>query len=474
MRSRARQRSAGTPASGQRPRGAAARAAAALAAVLVPLTAMPAPAAAESVPAPHIQDYGLDWVSRVDAARWPAPADRPAVCIVDSGVAVTPDTPATSPDGPIIARLAVDGGSGEPQGTTDGHLHGTQMAAQIVAPQNGWGIVGVWPQGRLISVRATIGTSVGYNSGAYITGAKTCMNWALDNNVKLGVINLSLGSASGGEAEGLRVQDLTVQAHARGINVVASGGNNAGQPTPYPARGDGVLSVGAGSTPPGSWCSYATHDSLTDLVGPACPTVAPYLPTGDEVSYNEGGSSTAAAVTSGFLAALRTLSPAATWNQAELWLTAGSQSLETSKIIDGNAAARGAGVGDLVTTVPRAASPVTGQSAGGGPALSPVVVDDHATNRPRLPRPSLIRATWRSGRLIVTTAAKVPGARLKIEIRVGKRVRTARAPRGRSWVSIRAPRTISKVKVSWKSTDEFTGDSRSKTLSRPRHGWPRR
>src|SRR4051812_24887315 len=42
-----------------------------------------------------------------------APPEKPAaVCLVDSGVNITPDTPADSPDGPILKRLSLDRGPG--------------------------------------------------------------------------------------------------------------------------------------------------------------------------------------------------------------------------------------------------------------------------------------------------------------------------------------------------------------------------
>src|SRR5262245_37097872 len=47
------------------------------------------------------------WVPYLDPPPKPA-----AICLVDSGVDITPDTPADSPDGPILKRLSLDGGPG--------------------------------------------------------------------------------------------------------------------------------------------------------------------------------------------------------------------------------------------------------------------------------------------------------------------------------------------------------------------------
>ncbi len=129
-------------------------AAAAAAAVVAAFCVAPAARAAETAAPPsHLVAYNLDWLNYLDPAD--VPAVRPAVCLVDSGVRITPDTPADSPEGPIIARLAVDGGSGEPQGETDAHLHGTRMAMAMAAPQNDWGTIGTWTAARVVSVRGT-------------------------------------------------------------------------------------------------------------------------------------------------------------------------------------------------------------------------------------------------------------------------------------------------------------------------------
>lgn len=430
---------------------------------LVGLSIAAPSADAESLTPPHLAAYGLDWIARVPVED--QPAVRPAVCLIDSGVAVTPDTPADSPGGPILARLAIDGGTGLPQGSGPEYEHGTQMAAQIIAPANGWGIVGVWPWGRLISVRATVGTTTGYSSAAYLNAALACLQWASTNNVSVAAINFSLGSSGGGGTEAANDADLALQAHATGpggISVVAAGGNIAGAQTPLPARAEGILSVGAGtSSPPGGWCSYATHDSRTDIVGPACPVVAPYLPTGDEVSYDGGGSSTASAVASGAIAALRTLRPDSRWSDAEGWLGSGTAVLNGAVIIDGRAAAAAAGLSGLVTPAPAvtpATTPTT-QPAGHVPRSS--------RGASRLPRPTRISVRWFAGRLLVSTRAKIPGARL--QVRVGTRVATA--SRGARRVSIRAPRSARSLSVRWVAVDAADHDSRPAIVRRPARGW---
>src|SRR3954454_9813928 len=76
----------------------------------------------------------------------PPPNGAAAVCLVDTGVDLNPDTSPT-----VIDRIALDGG-----GTSDlsPSKHGNQMAMVMGAPLNGWGMVGFWPGVRIVSVRA--------------------------------------------------------------------------------------------------------------------------------------------------------------------------------------------------------------------------------------------------------------------------------------------------------------------------------
>ena len=132
------------------------------------LAAAPSGAAAAETAAPpsHLTAYNLDWLNYVDPAD--IPATRYAVCFVDTGVAVTPDTPPDDPvHGPILARVAGDGGSGLPFDTSPDQLHGTRMAMAAAAPQNGWGTIGTATWVPVISVRATRDGEATFRGEAY-------------------------------------------------------------------------------------------------------------------------------------------------------------------------------------------------------------------------------------------------------------------------------------------------------------------
>src|SRR3954453_18366141 len=60
--------------------------------------------AAESAwPTAQAKAYNFDFVPYLDPPAKPA-----AICLVDSGVDITPDTPADSPDAPILERTSLD------------------------------------------------------------------------------------------------------------------------------------------------------------------------------------------------------------------------------------------------------------------------------------------------------------------------------------------------------------------------------
>src|SRR4051812_40479588 len=107
-----------------------------------------------------------------------------AVCLVDTGVDLNPDTSSN-----VIARIALDGGD---PGDLSESKHGTQMAMVMGAPINGWGMVGAWPGVRIVSVRASSGESI--SSDAYRSGIDTCREFREQADVA--VIELALGGGT--------------------------------------------------------------------------------------------------------------------------------------------------------------------------------------------------------------------------------------------------------------------------------------
>ena len=360
----------------------------------------PSPAGAESAATEHAVAAGIDWLARVPASRFPAVAKRPALCLIDTGVAVTPDTPATSPEGPIVARLSVYEDDGTAAGTTPTLMHGTMLASAIAAPANGWGIVGVWPGARIVSVRASTPDGV-YDSAAISRGMQLCQNWAIDNKETLAAVNLSLGSFGPDPALQVRMENRIADLNTQGVSVVAAAGNVTGRGTAWPASTPAAIAVGGG-TLAGGWCPTASHDALTDVVAPGCDVTAGDPITGMEGLWPDGGSSHAAAVVTAVVGALRSLRTDATRAQVESWVTSSGTTLDGARVLNGAAIAAAAGLADLA--VPPPATPAT-QAQPSAPAIAP---------------PSRLRIRI-SGRSLKVNAGKAPdlaGVRLQLAARV--------------------------------------------------------
>ena len=161
-----------------------------VAACLLLPTATPAPAAESAMPTRQASAYGMDWVPYIDPADLPPVDQRKAICLVDTGVAVTPDLPEDRPEGPVVARLSIDGGSGLP-GPLPEHEHGTNMASVAGAVAgNDWGTVGAWPAVRIVSVRAMPYETSTFPVSNYRLALTRFVNLAVDFYVV--VANLSL------------------------------------------------------------------------------------------------------------------------------------------------------------------------------------------------------------------------------------------------------------------------------------------
>ncbi len=231
------------------------------------------------------------------ATTWaPAPATPGAVCIVDSGVSINPDTSAV-----VVARSAIDGGTPDdvhPEG------HGTLMAMVAAAPHNGWGMVGAAPSVRIVSVRAMRPDTNMFYFDDYRAAILVCRRLAPVYNIK--VINLSLGGQGVLDAASQqRLESTITQTRLVGFNIVAAAGNHPGAPD-IPASYAPVLAVGAADAT-GARCGFSASGSGVDLYAPGCPhDVA--LPSTGEAAWAQG-TSEAAAFTSGVLAQLRALRP---------------------------------------------------------------------------------------------------------------------------------------------------------------------
>src|SRR3954454_14051929 len=139
----------------------------------------------------------------------PPPNGAAAVCLVDTGVDLNPDTASN-----VIARIALDGG--DPSDLSDSK-HGTQMAMVMGAPINDWGMVGFWPAVRIVSVRAAAGSEV-IPSDSYQNGVERCRELRMSTGVR--VISLALAGAAPTEAQQANLREVMADARRRDLSVV--------------------------------------------------------------------------------------------------------------------------------------------------------------------------------------------------------------------------------------------------------------
>lgn len=188
------------------------------------------------------------WRTVIGADRVDAPGPGKPVTIVDSGLDITHPEFATRPNTILMNRQTT---------TEDDEDHGTEVSSVVGAPNNGFGIVGVYPEAVL---RAWDASPFGIlNEGAAIQGIAEAAR------AGPGVINLSFG----GEDEDPMLRDAVMFAYRSGSLVVAAAGNEGleGSPKGYPAAYPHVLTVGA-TNESGRVASFSTIAPTVDLVAP--------------------------------------------------------------------------------------------------------------------------------------------------------------------------------------------------------------
>ena len=166
------------------------------------------------------------WRAAIGSDQVESPGAGKPVTVVDSGVDLTHPEFATRPNTTALNA----------QTTTDvDEDHGTEVSSVIAAPNNGVGIVGIYPDAVLRVWDASPFGSL--NEGAAIAGIYEAARRGP------GVINLSFG----GEDDDPLLDDAIRFAFRSGSLVVAAAGNDAlsGNPPNFPAFYPHVLTVGA-------------------------------------------------------------------------------------------------------------------------------------------------------------------------------------------------------------------------------------
>jgi hypothetical protein len=328
----------------------------------------------------------------------PVPASgAKALCLVDTGVSPTPDT---TPG--LVFATALDGGIAT---DVDPLLHGTIDAT--IAGGAGHGVLGAWPQLRIVSVRATDNPSPGQLPGFtfddYGRGINECTRTELPG-VQIAAIVLPLSSVippTSDQAE--TFANAVGKAQAKDIAILAAAGNDPG-PIQLPGSQPGVLPVGAGD-PANGICPFSATEGLT-FFSPGCSI--DQITTAGETFCCGNGTSQASAYAAGVLVALRSYKPELTAAQAV------SQLLTTTRNghLDVAVAFRAAGLDAVVdagtAAIPKPPPPPA-PAAGSAAAVRPV------------PRPSVKRVTWRRGILDIRLKSIPKGARLHVKVTFGRR-----------------------------------------------------
>ena len=334
--------------------------------VLSSVIALSLPAGAVAVAPPVITSQAQAANAAFLAYAPPPPPSTGAMCLVDTGVNATPDTSPT-----LAYATALDGGSpndNDPEG------HGTLLA--ILAGGQGHGLRGIWPQIKIVSVRATSPAAPGqtptYQYENYVQGLRACLQLS-KYNIK--TVNLSLSSTipptPNQSAEFAQaVNELT----ARGIAIVAAAGNAPGK-VQYPGAEPGVLSVGAG-TSTGGTCSFSATEGV-GLLAPGCELdfADPFKDEYEPTEYVQG-TSDASDITDTSLTALMSYAPTLTVAQDEnlLVTTAVSGHLNVAGAFEA------AGLGSVVAAG-NAAIPPEPAPAGGVPPAHVTRPSAHKTTK---------------------------------------------------------------------------------------------
>jgi subtilisin len=183
--------------------------------------------------------------------------------------------------------------------------HGTHLAGIIAAQDNGFGVVGVAPDAKILAVKVMDGAGFG-DADWVIEG----INWSVAHGAN--IINMSF---TGQDSQALK--DACDAARSAGVLLVAAAGNTytGGWPVEYPAAYDSVIAVTA--TDPQNHAAY-------------------FAPVGDELELAAPGTDIYSTVAGGGYATLSGTSEAAAFvtGVAALYLQSNTQDLNHDGMVD--------------------------------------------------------------------------------------------------------------------------------------------
>jgi hypothetical protein len=379
---------------------------------------------ASSAPAEEVFTSQAAAANATDSTWIPAPPQRAAVCIVDTGNDPNPDT------SNVVARLSVDG---EPGTDRSPDHHGTLMSMIAAAPYNGFGMVGAAPSINVVSVRASR-DGVTFGATDLAAGIQQCLTYRNTYNIK--VISLSLGGTVVSALDaGLMttVEDMVSSARLVGLNVIAAAGNHRGS-VDWPAGYPPVMAVSAADHA-GVRCEFAAAGREVDLWASGCPLDVAFA---NGVAAWASGSSESTAFVAGVLVQLRQLNTDLEPDEAEQALTTHARAIAAGPSLDVAAGFAAAGlngqlaigqamaprlqpIDDAVGPPASATSsdseppPPTASAGTTRAAVVPQQAIAHRVRR-RLPRPSVRLGPIHHGYVSLRFKNKPPGIEARVAI----------------------------------------------------------
>ncbi|MEA2220522.1 MAG: Subtilase family, partial [Solirubrobacteraceae bacterium] len=270
-----------------------------------------------------------------------------------------------------------------------------------VAGGAGHGVLGAWPQLKIVSVRATDVPSPGqqptFQFDDYVKSILQCT--ISYEGVTVAAIVLPLSSVIPPTPDQAQeFANAVSRAQAKGIPILAAAGNEPG-PVQLPGSQPGVLPVGAAESG-NAVCPFTATIGLT-FYAPGCGI--DQINTQGETFCCGNGTSQASAFAAGALVALRSYKPELTATQAV------QQLLSTTRNghLDVAVAFRAAGL-DAIVDAGTAAIPK--------PPPLPLPAAPATTPTRRVPRPRVKRVTWRAGILQITLKSFPKDARLSAKL----------------------------------------------------------
>ncbi len=205
------------------------------------------------------------WIADVGADRAQPVGPGVPVTVVDTGIDLTHPEFAGRADTTTLNEQNI--------GNTKEDFHGTAVASVVAAPENGVGVVGVYPQASLRLYDADLSGRL--SDSELIRGIEAAAQ------AGAGVINLSLGGTEADPA----LQDEIYSVFRRGSLVVAASGNSKdeGNPQTFPATMSHVLTVAA-TDESDSTTSFSSSSPWVDLAAPGVD-----IPAAVPLSFDASG-----------------------------------------------------------------------------------------------------------------------------------------------------------------------------------------